>query len=60
MFSVRAANSLGFGPNSESVTLMAASVPDKPNAPIIVQASSVSISIQWTQPYNGGSQITNY
>jgi hypothetical protein len=45
MFSVRAANSLGFGPNSESVTLMAASVPDKPNAPIIVQASSVSISI---------------
>jgi len=39
MFAVRAKNSLGFGAYSNSVTLLAASVPSKPALPTILQAS---------------------
>ena len=60
MFSVRALNSIGYSAYSEPATFLAASVPSKPSAPVIVQATSSSISITWTQPYNGGSPITNY
>jgi hypothetical protein len=39
MFAVRAKNSLGFGAYSSSVTLLAASVPNKPATPTVLQAS---------------------
>lgn len=45
LFAVRASNSVGWGAYSASSTYMAASVPGKPSAPNIVQASSASITI---------------
>lgn len=39
---------------------MAASVPAKPLAPTIIQASAASITIQWVMPATGGSPVTNY
>jgi titin len=60
MFAVRAVNAIGYGPYSSATTIMAASVPGAPAAPIILSASSAFISIQWTAPTTGGSPITNY
>lgn len=45
LFSVRAMNSLGYGAYSDASTFMAASVPGKPSAPTVVQASAASITI---------------
>lgn len=60
IFAIRAINSLGFSPYGSSATFMAAAVPAQPGTPTVSSASSASISIQWTQPANGGTPITNY
>jgi hypothetical protein len=39
---------------------MAAGVPAQPATPTVISASSAAISIQWTQPDNAGTPITNY
>lgn len=60
IFAIRAINSLGFSPYGQSATFMAAGVPAQPATPTVISASSAAISIQWTQPDNAGTPITNY
>lgn len=59
-FAVRAQNSLGFSLYSDTVSLIAATVPLDIVTPTVVTAGSASIQIEWDAPDNGGSPITNY
>ncbi|WP_104192583.1 fibronectin type III domain-containing protein [Cryobacterium sp. Y82] len=61
-FEVFAANSVGDGRVSERSVEAAtlATVPDKADAPTLVQASVSEITASWTAPSNGGAAITGY
>jgi hypothetical protein len=60
LFAVRAKNAIGWGSYSEPTTVMAAAAPSKVPTPVVIQASAAAITIQWVQPYNGGSPVTHY
>ena len=58
-FTVRARNDTGFSDYSNTVTQTAAQEPDKiQNISFLV--NQTSLALNWTVPYNGGSQIVNY
>lgn len=59
-FKVRARNSVGFGPFSSELSILAAQIPDITLAPTTRVLDRWSIVIEWTAPYNGGSPITSY
>ena len=59
-FAVRAVNSIGESLYSDTLSVIAATVPGTPTAPSIVSASSASIQIEWDEPASGGTVITNY
>jgi large repetitive protein len=59
-FAVLAVNSIGNSAYSNSVTIIAASVPAQPATPTVVSSSRSSIQIQWTAPSSGGSPITKF
>ena len=59
-FKVRARNDVGLGAFSPVARFMAARVPDAPETPTSSQADQNSITVDWTEPYNGGSPITEY
>ena len=58
-FKVYSRNAVGFSDPSSSVGILAAAVPDKPNAPTS-SINSDQVNFVWTAPYNGGSDITEY
>jgi hypothetical protein len=60
VFRVTAINAIGESVYSESIPILAAKVPDAPNAPTLVSQTPTDIVISWTAPYNGGSQIRDY
>ena len=53
-------NYIGEGPQSSSITIVAAAAPDAPAAPTRTGSTLTTISIQWSAPHNGGSAIINY
>ena len=55
-----AINAISLGEESDELAIIAASVPDQPNAPTRVSASLSSISITWVAPDDGGSPLTNF
>jgi hypothetical protein len=57
---VSAVNDIGEGSKSE-LTLLAASVPSKPNAPALIESLSTSIEIKAAEPsFNGGDAVATY
>ena len=60
-FKVKSRNSVGLSLLSESVEVLAAQIPDVPSSPTTsVNPDGMSVKIQWTAPYSGGSVITSY
>lgn len=59
-FAVRAVNAPGASLFSETLSVIAATVPGTPATPSIVSASSASLQIEWDEPSSGGTVITNY
>ena len=59
-FKVAPVNYIGDGPLSDPVTVLAATEPDQALAPTKTDSTKTTISIAWTAPDNGGSQITDY
>jgi hypothetical protein len=59
-FKVKARNSVGFGAFSDPVSILAAQIPDIPNAPATSILDDWTVVIDWVAPYNGGSEITSY
>lgn len=60
-FRLKASNENGwsdFSPVLECMT--SASLPDAPNAPQLVKATSTSLSLKWTEPKDNGAPITEY
>ena len=59
-FKVAARNSVGVSLYSDSVSILAAQIPDVPAAPL-TQVIDEDVEISWTTAlYNGGSPITAY
>jgi predicted phage tail protein len=59
-FKVRAVNQMGAGPESDVLSLISASPPDTPGAPLLFEATIDQITITWDPVYNGGSPILGY
>lgn len=59
-FKVSAVNGVGEGPQSDTLSIIAATKPDKPPTPTLVYQSPDQINIEWTESADGGSEITNY
>lgn len=59
-FTVTAVNEVGASEYSDTITVMAASVPSAPSSFSTVAQSTTSITISWTEPDNGGTAITDY
>lgn len=62
-FKVSARNSVGYSDYSESVSILAAQVPDKPLAPstsVVGPKQADFVKIEWLAPNNKGYQITSY
>ena len=59
-FTVKAANALGFGPESEpSAPVTPATTPSTPSI-LSTSAGNGSVTLKWSEPSNGGSPITAY
>lgn len=56
---VRARNSVGYGPFSTEISILAAQVPDQIAEPTTAISSS-NIAVSWSTPYDGGTSITGY
>ena len=59
-FKVIALNTIGSSPPSEAVSIIAATVPDPPNAPTLVFQDETTIEVEWTANFNGGTPIDDY
>jgi titin len=59
-YKVRAVNLVGEGPQTSEISIISATVPDKPAAPTKASASKTSIAVNWVAPSTGGSPITGY
>ena len=57
---VIAFNDVGDSAPSQVKLMMAAAVPDPPLDITLVAQSPTEITISWTAPYNGGTELTNY
>lgn len=51
---------MGYGEFSDEIAILAAQIPDIPNAPTTAILDRWSVVIDWTAPYNGGTPITSY
>src|SRR5690606_24138634 len=58
-FRYRTKNLFGYSDYSVVSTVLAAKVPDTPSTPVTLNVGT-SVRIQWTKPYNGGSNINAY
>ena len=60
LFRYRAKNINGWGPFSDSLSLIAARRTDRP-APVLTTNEGTQVRITWTEPtYNGGSPLFGY
>lgn len=59
-FKVAAVNSIGESDQSEALTMIAATVPDAPAAPELLQSGRTYVEISWFVSYDGGAQIDDY
>lgn len=58
-FKVDARNSVGYSAESNTVSILAAQVPDQPSAPITV-IEDTNLRVSWLAPNNRGSVIQAY
>ena len=59
-FKVVAVNSIGESDPSPAESIIAATIPDAPNAPTLVFQDETNIEIAWTANFNGGTPIDDY
>ena len=59
-FKVKARNSVGYSEFSDPVSILAAQIPDTPNAPTTTISNRWTVVVDWNAPYNGGADITSY
>jgi hypothetical protein len=59
-FRVTAINSIGEGPQTDSIPILAAQVPTAPLTPELHLQTPSQIVLKWQAPYNGGSVIRDY
>ena len=58
-YKVRSRNAFGFSEFSEPVSILAAEVPNKPDAPTTTFDRTV-VKVDWIEPFDQGSPITGY
>ena len=58
-FKVEARNAFGYSEFSDVVEILAAQIPDKPDAPVTT-FDRTTVVISWTAPFEQGSAITGY
>lgn len=58
-FKIEARNLKGYSAYSNTLSIRAASIPDKPSAPTTT-VNAANVGISWNAPFNGGSPITAY
>jgi hypothetical protein len=61
VFVIAAINDIGEGgksANSASITTLGE--PDAPKSPLVTSSTTTSVSLQWDEPYDHASPITNY
>jgi hypothetical protein len=59
-FKVSAVNDVGEGPLSDSVSIIAATVPETPVIPTLVSQSQTEIVVSWVAPADGGSPLLDF
>lgn len=59
MFRVRAHNNMGWGEFSKPTEVVAAKIPEQPDAPTTV-INNIFVRISWTDPYLNSSPIQSY
>lgn len=60
LFKIIAVNAIGDSEPSIPAGIIAAKVPQTPNAPTKKSATTTQIVVQWEEPYDGGSPLTGY
>jgi hypothetical protein len=50
---------MGYGLSSSAFAIIAATVPDKPSAPVTTFVSD-NVAVSWLLPFNGGVAINGY
>ena len=58
-FTVEARNDVGYSSPSAPISIVAASPPQAPAAPV-TSINGDTVNVIWVAPYNGGSKITSY
>jgi hypothetical protein len=58
-FKVQARNSVGLSNYSEDISILAAQVPNQPQAPL-TSVIGEDVVVSWKAPYNGGALVTEY
>lgn len=53
-------NGIGESDQSVAVLIVAATVPDAPGTPLLLEAKKTSITIGWQVNYNGGISIDDF
>ncbi len=56
---MRARNVLGYGDFSDTVSILAAQIPDAPTG-VTTTFTEDNVVINWSEPYNRGSEILGY
>lgn len=50
---------MGWGEYSDSVTIVAAKVPDQPDAPVTA-INNINVRISWVDPHMNSSPVSSY
>lgn len=58
-FRIQARNSIGYGPFSEELVILAGAPPDRPVKPLI-QITDKSLDINWIESRSSGLEVTDY
>lgn len=58
-FYVEARNEVGYSPQSDEISILAATIPITPSAPT-TYIDGENVVVKWVAPYNGGSSVLAY
>jgi len=58
-FKVEARNEVGYSPESAELSILAATIPVTPEAPL-TYISGEFVAVKWVPPYNGGTKVLAY
>jgi hypothetical protein len=58
-FKIQARNKFGLSALSDEFSILCATVPDVPSAPVTTAVGS-QLTVSWLEPYDSGSPVTGY